>query len=475
MKSPRTHLLAGMNRHSDDFSVETGARVTQSSLGDPVAIEMGASSPTLVLELDTPSQSGMGTPFTIPASTTELEVKFTAGEGEEEGEGDEGGEGVRVGEGGGEGGEGEKVKEGGDEKMDDDGEEVMEETTSTRVETVHVDTVQEGVREGVREGVGVGVREDVGEGVRVGVGVREGVGEGVRVGVGVRVGMREGDGEQTGSIMQSQETLPPNLTFDLPEVPPQPLSYTPSSPLLPTTMETVALEIQDVVADGGEGVDMEGELEEPLQLSTEQPQAGEEENLLNMSSIEVPLSVVGGHPLEPGEHQLEVMEHRPQDIGYDSAITLDTREGGTGIMDDTPSSSAPLSRVGTSPPPGVVHTHLSDLLSPSPSLPPPQPTLYLPSWPHDKGHEVTDEGEEFQTLGGRGGGVGDVGPEAMVLPPPPHTSPYPEEVAGVREGLYTAWIPSPWTQNLLLSRPESLQHHLTCPGLAADIKMVRGS
>ena len=52
-------------------------------------------------------------------------------------------------------------------------------------------------------------------------------------------------------------------------------------------------------------------------------------------------------------------------------------------------------------------------------------------------------------------------------------SPYPDGAAGVREALYTAWLPSARTQEMLANPREAAQH-LTCPGLVADVKMVRG-
>ena len=51
-------------------------------------------------------------------------------------------------------------------------------------------------------------------------------------------------------------------------------------------------------------------------------------------------------------------------------------------------------------------------------------------------------------------------------------SPYPDGAAGVREALYTAWLPSTRTQEMLANPREAAQH-LTCPGLVADVRMVR--
>ena len=51
-------------------------------------------------------------------------------------------------------------------------------------------------------------------------------------------------------------------------------------------------------------------------------------------------------------------------------------------------------------------------------------------------------------------------------------SPYPDGAAGVREALYTAWLPSMRTQEMLAD-PREAAKHLTCPGLVADVRMVR--
>ena len=471
METTKTRLRAQTGRHSDDIFIETDTMVTKLST-DPVAIEMCASSPTLVLESDTPTQSGMGKAFTMPVSTIEPEVKFTTEVREEEEERD----GVKDIEG--------KVDLGVDDRRVDEEKKVESEIAEEAVgqiitsdigleETVQTETVQEGgqagsimlqtdtVQEGEQAGSIMLQTDTVQEGEQAGSIMLQT--ETVQVNI---------EGGQAGSIMQSQETLPPNMNFDLPEATIQSLPYTPSSPLLPTTMETVALEIQDVISDEDKGVDdegrnEEGEIEQPLQLSDIRPLImirSDDVSEMNISSTEVPLiAVLSGHQLEPGEHQLEVTEHRPQDTSGDGTHILDVKE--TGIYTDVPSSmSTPLSGVTVSLP-SSVPTHLSDPLSSS--LPPPRPQpSHLHPLPTSQTYTVHESDEESHTMGG------DVGPEAIVLHPPPLSSPYPEEVAGVKEILYTAWIPSPWTQGLL-SLPTS-QQNLTCPGLAADIKMVSG-
>ena len=357
---------------------------------DPAAIQMGASSPTLVSEPDTPLQSGTGTSFTVPA-ITESVVKFTTGvieEGEGEGEGD---------------------------------------------------TVDRGGERGEKEG---GELEEVETGRN-----------------GLVVG---GGGEQAGSIMQSQEILPQGLNFDLPTAPLETLPYTPSSPLLPTTMETVALEIQEEIEE-----EVKEQIEQPLPLvdiGEGRPLSISESPRTSVSGTMPPLSS-GGHPLEQGEHQLEVTEHQPQDSD-NRAHKLDVHEAGI----TPPSSFHPLSEVAPSDAvfTGAVATHLSDPLSSAPLQPPPSSLLGPSLHPQPYGGQE-DVMEELQAMAARG----DVGPDPVVLVPR-RPSPFPEVVEGVREALYTAWIPSPWTQSLL-SQPTSVtQQHLTCPGLVADIKMVRG-
>ena len=487
METTKTRLRAQTGRHSDDIFIETDTMVTKLST-DPVAIEMCASSPTLVLESDTPTQSGMGKAFTMPVSTIEPEVKFTTEVREEEEERD----GVKDIEGKGDSGvDDRRVDE--EKKLET---EIAEETVgpiiTSDIGTVQTDTVQEGGQAGsVMQTDTVQVNIEGGQAASimlqtetVQVNIEGGQAASIMLQTEtVQVNIEGGqaasimlqtetvqEGGQAGSIMQSQETLPPNMNFDLPEATIQSLPYTPSSPLLPTTMETVALEIQDVISDEDKGVDNEGqneegEIEQPLQLSDIRPLImirSDDVSEMNISSTEVPLiAVVSGHQLEPGEHQLEVTEHRPQDTSGDGTHILDVKE--TGIYTDVPSSmSTPLSGVTVSLP-SSVPTHLSDPLSSC--LPRPQPS-HLHPLPTSQSYTVHESDEESHTMGG------DVGPEAIVLHPPPLSSPYPEEVAGVKEILYTAWIPSPWTQGLL-SQPTS-QQNLTCPGLAADIKMVSG-
>ena len=383
---------------SDVFNRDTVSMVTKVATStDPVAIEIGASSPTLVSEPDTPLQSGTGTSFTVPA-TAEPEMKFITSvkeEGEGEGKGEKG-EGDVVDR----GGEGRGRKEGGEQE--------------------YVEAGQDG-------------------------------------------GMMGGGGGQAGSIMQSQDALPLDMNFDLPAAPLETLPYTPSSPLLPTTMETVALEIQEEVEEEAEE---EEQIEQALPLvdiGDSRPLSISESPRTSVSGT-MPLLSSGGHPLEQGEHQLEVTEHQPQDS--DNCIhKLDVHE--TGISSFHPLSEvAPSDVVFT----GAVATHLSDPLTSAPTQSTSSPHLLHPSLHPQPCGDQEDVAEELQAVAARG----DLGPDPVVLVPR-RPSPFPEVVEGVREALYTAWIPSPWTQGLL-SQPSSMtQQHLTCPGLVADIKMVRGS
>ena len=199
-----------------------------------------------------------------------------------------------------------------------------------------------------------------------------------------------------------------------------------------------------------EDMEVEGEVEWPLPLS--------DLGVSKPESSPSQMTRTGGHPLEQSEHHLEVTEHQPQDSDS-SANKLDVQEAGI----TPPSFFHPLSKVAPSDAvlSGAIATHLSDPLSSAPPLSGPS-LLSQPCGDQD------DIAEELQTLQAKG----DVGPEPVVFVPR-RPSPFPEVVAGVREALYTAWIPSPWTQ-ALLSQPHSVtQDHLTCPGLVADIKRVR--
>ena len=354
----------------------------------PVVVQIGPSSPTLVPEPDSPLETGTDVPSHHGDHQDKHHVKFFTGDGEEERE------------------EGER----GDDVIGKEKGEVGEKENKALdfVGGLHEDNVNEVVVE--REG---------------------------------------GGGEiQAGSIMQSMETIT-GVNFDLPEAPLLSHSSTPTSPLLPTTMETVALGIQDVIEAevmiGGE------EMGESLQLPEELSAVGGMPLQLNepaKTEEEEEMNTVGGL-------QLEMNGLKSRGSGGDGAHLLDVREVGVG-----PPSTSPLSHpaIEVSSPPSAIPTHLSHPLISLP-LPPPQFTSSL----HGDGEE------ESQTLGREG--VGDIGPEPRVLPPVP--SPYPEEVAGVKEALYTAWVPSPWTLGLLSRRTPVDQSHLTCPGLVADIKMVR--
>lgn len=377
-----------------------------------VAIEMGASSPTLVLEPDTPLQSGIGTSFTL-SPPIKADIKFTTGsdEAEEEGLRDED-EVDR------EGGEGE--------------ESLLEEVNSEVCGAGQWGQEEQGGVEDGQEGSNE-VREEGGQ-------------DG-----GTSVKMEES--EQAGSIMQSQEALAGDVEIDLPLDPP---SDTPMSPLLPTTMETVALEMQEEQVTQEQTEEMKQSLplidlggSNPLPISEAPLTTCEEDILIDLSSSGVT------PPLSTG-HQLEVTEH--QQSPDSTAHKLDVQE--TGILPP----SDPLSEVPDPHSPGTVATHLSDPLLPTPSH------LPLSSQLHVSVEEVgvDDLAEELKTMGTRG----DVGPDPVVLPPR-RPSPFPEVVEGVREALYTAWIPSPWTQGLLSPPASVTQQHLTCPGLVADIKMVR--
>ena len=372
-----------------------------------VAIEMGASSPTLVLEPDTPVQSGIGTSFTL-SPPIKADIKFTTGSDEEEEEG------LRD--------EGEVDGEGGGGRG---GESLLEEVTGEVCGADHWGQ-QGGVEEGTDEARGEGGQD------------RE-----------TSVKMEES--EQAGSIMQSQEALAGDVEIDLLL---DPLSDTPTSPLLPTTMETVALEMQEeqVIQEQSE------EMKQPLQLIdsgsgnplpiSESPLTTCEEGIL------IDISSSGVTPPLSAGHQLEVTEC--QQSTDSTAHKLDVQE--TGILPPFD----PLSGVPDTHLPGTVATHLSDPLLPS--------HLPLASQLQVSVEEVVEDdlAEELKTMGTRG----DTGADPAALPPR-RPSPFPEVVEGVREALYTAWIPSPWTQGLL-SQPASVtQQHLTCPGLVADIKMVR--
>ena len=360
-----------------------------------VVIQVRASSPTLVPEPDSPLETGTDEPSHHGDHQDKQHVKFFTGDGEEEREEGERGDDVIA-----------------EEKGEEEGD-VVGEKENKALDFVGVVNVNEVVVEGERGGGG-------------------------------------GGGEiQAGSIMQSMETIT-GMNFDLPEAPLQSHSSTPTSPLLPTTMETVALGTQDVIEEeimiGGE------EIGESLQLPEELSAVGGTPLQLNepaRTEEEEEMNTVGGL-------QLEMNGLKSQGSGGDGAHLLDVREAGVG-----PPSTSPLSppAVEVSSTQSAIPTHLSDPLISLP-LPPPQ---FTSSHLHGDG-----EGES-QTLGGEG--VGDIGPEPRVLPPVP--SPYPEEVAGVKEALYTAWVPSPWTLGLLSRQTPVDQSHLTCPGLVADIKMVR--
>lgn len=420
-----TNTTMSQSISTDVVSRETSDAVTVVSKvatsTKSVAVEMGASSPTLVSELDTPLPSGTGPLFTMP-TTTELEVKFTTGSDEE-----------REGEGGGGGGRGldEGGRGGGSEERGGH---------SGGAEEGATEVPEDGHREqGLQDEVAAVQGEACGGMERVG---------------------------QAGSIMQSQEVLPLDVNLDLPAAPLQPQPYTPSSPLLPTTMETVALEIQEVVE---EVEARQGELKQPLPLPeiselgdspiSKSPHTTSEEGILMNVGSSAALSFPAGHTLEEGEHQLEVMEHHPQDSG---AHKLDVQVAGI----TSPSSFDQLSAPSDPFSAGVVMTHLSDPLSAG-HWHPPQLVPLLPPQLHSTGGQE-DVAEELRTMGTRE----DVGPDPVVLPPR-RPSPFPEVVAGVKEALYTAWIPNPWTQGVLSWSASVTQQHLTCPGLVADIKAVR--
>ena len=459
--------------------------LTETRPSDTVNIEMGASSPTLNLEPDTPLQYGTGPPFTIPVSsraavqsvTSQQNVKGDLNVDGDTGEGggrggvmmEGGGKGEGDGEGGGDAsdtGERGEVGEGGGE-----GEEVELEGGGERREggesgKVEGSVVNEGTVEG---GVSTNEQEITDNSTS-----RDGAESGGDL-------LGGGAGGQAGSIMKSQEVLPLDVDLDLPVTPPQPITVTPPSPLLPTTMETVALEIQGEVEEeeeetGGEGIidplpslpgiSIVGEARTVTE-STEIV-SSEEDTVVNINS---PLR----HPLEPGEHQLEVMEQQLQESVGDG--TRDAREADVGMLPSPSSSSSsyrgPLSGVEELAT-GAVATHLSDPLSIQPHPSQPHPSRPHPLQPHPSQTHPSElygeqeKSEELQTVGTKS----ELELVPMAALPPRNPSPFPEMVAGVKEALYSAWIPSPWTQGLL-SRPSSVtQQHLTCPGLVADIKMV---
>lgn len=295
----------------------------------PLAVKMGASSPTLsqvASESDTIVQSGMGTlepSATVTESEeflksvslgsqagskeTSMEVKFTTEPLPEEEEEEKEKE------------EEEEEKEGTKEKMEGEEGEV-------------------GGGEGKGRGEKGGEGQDSEEPHKAAgeVGGKEEEEEEVDDGGKVL--------DQGGSIMQSEELPPMDLNLDLPEELQQ--ESAPSSPLLPTTMETVALELQQLEGEeeeeekkdeeeekeeeeGEEGLEEGGE---PLSIKSDGISEGVElrEGLLlptSESAPEVPTGPAGeamatnmGPPqvtvgfsveqqLEQGEHQIEQQQN----------------------------------------------------------------------------------------------------------------------------------------------------------------------
>ena len=200
-----------------------------------------------------------------------------------------------------------------------------------------------------------------------------------------------------GSIMQSEDSFIATQRLNLTEVV-QALSSTdiePSSPVLPTTMETIYVEEEE---------------------EEEENVVGEEEGeLLSFSANELAESEVE----EAAVRSRNISETLPE-------VTTNVSPEEEPTAEDQPSQEATRTQLGD-----------VDTVTVTPEV-----TTVT--------QEVIDE-----------------------PPPPRRPSPYPEGEAEVKEVLYTAWLPSVRTQELLASSSSSMNtQHLTCPGLVTDIRTV---
>ena len=201
--------------------------------------------------------------------------------------------------------------------------------------------------------------------------------------------------DYSGSIMQSEDSIAATQRLDLSEVL-EALSsdIEPSSPVLPTTMETIFVEEE------------------------EDEEAGQEESeLLSFSSNELE---------ESNLDELEEAAARSRSISESlpEVTTVPDNEEPAGEAPPTQEVTTAQEVVTTTQ--EVVTTTTQEVAVPREGLPQRRP------------------------------------------------SPYPTGEAEVKEALYTAWLPSPWTQELLANPPPGMTtQHLTCPGLVADSKMVR--
>ena len=168
-----------------------------------------------------------------------------------------------------------------------------------------------------------------------------------------------------GSIMQSEEEIP-GVAITFPSI--TAFSHVPSSPVLPTTMETVPVPLNEEVSEESVSDDTEEEL-----LSFSPDELSQKDQLQDTTALPTSLTVVLTPQASIEEEQ--VMEEH-----------------------ETPT-----------PQPEVAFTQ-SELLKPT--------------------------------------------------------------TAGIKEALYTAWLPSPWTQDILSHGPNIVTQSLTCPGLVADVKTV---
>lgn len=203
--------------------------------------------------------------------------------------------------------------------------------------------------------------------------------------------------DYSGSIMQSEDSVAATQRLDLTEVL-EALSsdIEPSSPVLPTTMETIFVE------------------------EDEEEEAGQEEGeLLSFSSNELE---------EPNLDELEEAAVRSRSISESlPEVTTTVPENGEAAGEAQPTEELTATETTT--------------------------------------QEVETTTLEATTTQGVAVPRDDL--------PQRRPSPYPGGEAEVKEALYTAWLPSPWTQELLANPPPSTTtQHLTCPGLVADIKMV---
>ena len=219
--------------------------------------------------------------------------------------------------------------------------------------------------------------------------------------------------DYSGSIMQSEDSVAATQRLDLTEVL-EALSsdIEPSSPVLPTTMETIFVE------------------------EDEEEEAGQEEGeLLSFSSNELE---------EPNLDELEEAAVRSRSISESlPEVTTTVPENGEAAGEAQSTEEVTATETTTQ----EVETTTQKV-------------------------ETTTQEVETTTLEATTQ-QGVAVPRDDLPQPQRRPSPYPGGEAEVKEALYTAWLPSPWTQELLANPPPSTTtQHLTCPGLVADIKMV---